>query len=309
MSSSLLAQITHNPFFHYHFPHDSPNNDPSPLLLSDFTPSLVRRPLFSSADIIPDVPLVPWAPPAWAPGGPAPPHDGWKTGVAICLASNVLSNVGMLLQKFSHQKVKEQELKRAALVEAIQDARRRGVMPSLYTGGRRGEQRVERDGELLGEQEGTSGLRETTVVGGVVGADPGKGGKSLGKGQQHVGGGGGVAVPSRDGTSTTILENGAPPAPAPATQGRGGGITASLEQELANFPRTPSTWKRPFWVLGFLLFLGGSLGNAVAFGFAPQSILGTLSPFSLLANLVLAPLILKEQVGFFGFFVLEGIVW
>ncbi|CAD7967037.1 unnamed protein product [Amoebophrya sp. A25] len=55
-------------------------------------------------------------------------------------------------------------------------------------------------------------------------------------------------------------------------------------------------WRQPLWVLGFSCFLGGQLLMPAALALAPQSVLSCLAPSGLLANSVLTPCLLGEQL-------------
>ena len=48
------------------------------------------------------------------------------------------------------------------------------------------------------------------------------------------------------------------------------------------------------WYFGLFLYVAGQALGALSLGFAPQSIISSLGPFSLVSNSVLAPLILDE---------------
>ena len=52
-------------------------------------------------------------------------------------------------------------------------------------------------------------------------------------------------------------------------------------------PRSPL--REPLWWLGMAVFVVGNLGDFVALGFAPQSIIAPLGSVSLLANALIAP--------------------
>lgn len=55
-------------------------------------------------------------------------------------------------------------------------------------------------------------------------------------------------------------------------------------------------FKQPFWVLGFILILSGSILDFIAFGLAPQTLLAPLAALSLVWNMILAPLFHNEKV-------------
>ena len=54
--------------------------------------------------------------------------------------------------------------------------------------------------------------------------------------------------------------------------------------------------KQATWKLGLLLIALGSIADFVALGFAPQSLVAPLGSFTLVSNVFLAPLLLKEKV-------------
>lgn len=59
---------------------------------------------------------------------------------------------------------------------------------------------------------------------------------------------------------------------------------------------TTSCFQRPLWLTGLVLMVGSGIGDFLSLGFAPQSIIAPLSSFTLVANVFLAPIILKESV-------------
>ncbi|GAA6056380.1 hypothetical protein JCM3770_005980 [Rhodotorula araucariae] len=60
-------------------------------------------------------------------------------------------------------------------------------------------------------------------------------------------------------------------------------------------PRTDKGFLRsPLWLLGFACQTMGEFGNFLAFGFAPPSVVAPLGMVSLIANVFLAPLIVRE---------------
>jgi Magnesium transporter NIPA len=56
--------------------------------------------------------------------------------------------------------------------------------------------------------------------------------------------------------------------------------------------------KNPVWVLGFMIFILGNIFNVIALQFAAQSLVAPLGSFSLVVNVILAPLINKEKWGY-----------
>ena len=55
--------------------------------------------------------------------------------------------------------------------------------------------------------------------------------------------------------------------------------------------------RHPMWILGFVIFLVGNLGDAVGLTFTPQSVITPIGSVSLVSNLVFARLLLKERIG------------
>ncbi|KAL6244515.1 hypothetical protein RBB50_008757 [Rhinocladiella similis] len=65
----------------------------------------------------------------------------------------------------------------------------------------------------------------------------------------------------------------------------------------------PSYLKSPVWWLGLVLMIVGEIGNFLAYGFAPASIVSPLGVVALISNCLIAPLMLKERFrkrDFFG---------
>lgn len=61
-------------------------------------------------------------------------------------------------------------------------------------------------------------------------------------------------------------------------------------------PKAPSTYlKSPYWWLGQILITVGEMGNFLAYGFAPASIVSPLGVVALISNCVIAPFFFKER--------------
>lgn len=61
-------------------------------------------------------------------------------------------------------------------------------------------------------------------------------------------------------------------------------------------PKAPSTYlKSPYWWLGQILITVGEMGNFLAYGFAPASIVSPLGVVALISNCVIAPLFFNER--------------
>jgi hypothetical protein len=53
--------------------------------------------------------------------------------------------------------------------------------------------------------------------------------------------------------------------------------------------------KSPYWWAGIILMVVGEMGNFMAYGFAPASIVSPLGVVALISNCIIAPCLLKEQ--------------
>ena len=53
--------------------------------------------------------------------------------------------------------------------------------------------------------------------------------------------------------------------------------------------------KQPLWMLGFVLLLSGTFLDFIAFGLAPQSLLAPLAALTLVWNMLITPIFLKER--------------
>lgn len=61
-------------------------------------------------------------------------------------------------------------------------------------------------------------------------------------------------------------------------------------------PKAPSTYlKSPYWWAGQILITVGEMGNFLAYGFAPASIVSPLGVVALISNCVIAPIVFKEK--------------
>ena len=68
------------------------------------------------------------------------------------------------------------------------------------------------------------------------------------------------------------------------------GLLGKSEKERKNYN------KQAVWKVGLVLIALGSFADFVALGFAPQSLVAPLGSFTLVSNVFLAPLLLKEKV-------------
>ncbi|KAI8233251.1 putative magnesium transporter NIPA7 [Colletotrichum sp. SAR 10_96] len=60
--------------------------------------------------------------------------------------------------------------------------------------------------------------------------------------------------------------------------------------------KAPSTYlKSPYWWMGQILITLGELGNFLAYGFAPASIVSPLGVVALISNCIIAPILFKEK--------------
>merc|ERR1719499_2731233 len=64
--------------------------------------------------------------------------------------------------------------------------------------------------------------------------------------------------------------------------------------EIIEVDRKQTVWCHKIWLLGFFIYVVGSIINGVALKFAPQSVLAPLRSFTLVANAILATKILGE---------------
>ena len=70
--------------------------------------------------------------------------------------------------------------------------------------------------------------------------------------------------------------------------------TAHMRNEGADGKPVKSMLKLPLWWLGLLLNVGGELGNMLAYGFAPASVVAPVGSVGVVANEVIAVVFLKE---------------
>ncbi|KAJ5145817.1 Magnesium transporter NIPA [Penicillium bovifimosum] len=82
------------------------------------------------------------------------------------------------------------------------------------------------------------------------------------------------------------------------TEGRGGGSssrgTSTGSKDAYNGNRK-SYLKSPYWWVGIVLMVVGEMGNFMAYGFAPASIVSPLGVVALISNCIIAPCLLKEK--------------
>ncbi|KAJ1967983.1 hypothetical protein IWQ62_001522 [Dispira parvispora] len=72
----------------------------------------------------------------------------------------------------------------------------------------------------------------------------------------------------------------------------------ALDAKPTQEPNTQGTayLRSRWWWLGMVLMVSGEIGNFMAYGFAPASVVAPLGTVTLITNVFLAPLILKERV-------------
>lgn len=71
-------------------------------------------------------------------------------------------------------------------------------------------------------------------------------------------------------------------------------LIMTMEQSQATGAGETEYLKSKLWWLGITLMILGEVGNFVAYGFAPASTIAPLGTTTLVANVILAPLMLKE---------------
>lgn len=83
----------------------------------------------------------------------------------------------------------------------------------------------------------------------------------------------------------------------PLTQSfRSSGSGWSENSDDEDMPKVASTYlKSPYWWLGQILITIGEMGNFLAYGFAPASIVSPLGVVALISNCIIAPLFFKER--------------
>lgn len=83
----------------------------------------------------------------------------------------------------------------------------------------------------------------------------------------------------------------------PLTQSfRSGASGWSEHSDDEDMPKVASTYlKSPYWWLGQILITVGEMGNFLAYGFAPASIVSPLGVVALISNCIIAPLFFKER--------------
>lgn len=75
-----------------------------------------------------------------------------------------------------------------------------------------------------------------------------------------------------------------------------GGSGWSENSDDEDMPKVASSYlKSPYWWLGQILITVGEMGNFLAYGFAPASIVSPLGVVALISNCVIAPLFFKER--------------
>ncbi|KAI8580576.1 hypothetical protein K450DRAFT_236283 [Umbelopsis ramanniana AG] len=79
-------------------------------------------------------------------------------------------------------------------------------------------------------------------------------------------------------------------------------IEATMKGSSSNRTQSNNYLHNPLWWLGIILMIFGELGNFIAYGFAPASTIAPLGTTTLISNVVMAPLILREK------FRLQGLV-
>ncbi|KAK1832269.1 magnesium transporter NIPA-domain-containing protein [Podospora conica] len=81
----------------------------------------------------------------------------------------------------------------------------------------------------------------------------------------------------------------------PLTGSFGSGDSGWTEGSEEDEQKAPSTYlKDPYWWLGQVLITVGEMGNFLAYGFAPASIVSPLGVVALVSNCVIAPIFFKE---------------
>ncbi|CAK7236676.1 hypothetical protein SCUCBS95973_009688 [Sporothrix curviconia] len=257
----------------YLIPTPAPPLPPPPLLassLSSWPPFSGGSGVFPSNGTVGD-----------GPGSDLPSNWSSLIGIVTAIVGNVLIALALNVQRYAHIRLhKEQQRNRERARQALRNAAKNG-------------QAMRRNKGSSGNGSGGGG----GGYGGGYGAVEGSGSRADGNEADDEGDAdvdGDDRAHARESDPLTAGYPRGSSSPAPSSSDTGSDPDA---------PRSTSYLRSPYWWLGQVLITVGEMGNFLAYGFAPASIVSPLGVVALISNCVIAPILFKEAFrkrDFFG---------
>ncbi|CAK7203549.1 hypothetical protein SEUCBS139899_006283 [Sporothrix eucalyptigena] len=200
------------------------------------------------------------------PGGDLSSNWSSLIGIVTAIVGNVLIALALNVQRYAHIRLhKEQQRNRERARQALRDA--------AENNGHTGKGKRRRKGTGGGEN-GNGGY----------GSVEGSGSRADGNDADDES--------DADGLNGRHAHESDP---LTADYQRGGSPTSNTSDSDPDSSGSTSYLRSPYWWLGQVLITVGEMGNFLAYGFAPASIVSPLGVVALISNCVIAPILFKEK--------------
>ncbi|KJR88660.1 uncharacterized protein SPSK_07021 [Sporothrix schenckii 1099-18] len=212
------------------------------------------------------------------PGGELPSNWSSLIGIVTAIVGNVLIALALNVQRYAHiQLHKEQQRNRERARQALRDA----------ANGNGGTNKKKRQGGSFDSRAGHGNGN-----GGRYGAVEGSG---SGNENRHNESDGHEADDEGDTNSDGHPAHESDPLTADYHRDDSESRKSTLSDSDPNSLQSKSYLRSPYWWLGQVLITIGEMGNFLAYGFAPASIVSPLGVVALISNCVIAPILFKES--------------
>jgi hypothetical protein len=206
-------------------------------------------------------------------GGGKEPLQNWSSliGIVTAIVGNILIALALNVQRYAHTRLHKQRLSIRRRARAAMKRVHRGGQPSSY-------------GTVDGNGNGNRNSSGSYGNGATISDDDGS--PDMPDDTREM-----------DPLSSSYLSSA-------STEG------GEDEEEAERQAKAASSYlKSPYWWLGQILITLGEMGNFLAYGFAPASIVSPLGVVALISNCIIAPLMFHErfrQRDFWGVVVAVG---
>lgn len=185
------------------------------------------------------------------------PLQNWSSliGIITAIVGNILIALALNVQRYAHTRLHKQRVSIRRRARAAMKRAQRGDQPTSYG-------TVERNGNGNSNGDGNGG----TIL-------------------------------DEDGTPDGIPDDSRETDPLTASFHSSASTEYGVDEEEADLQaKAASTYlKSPYWWLGQILITLGEMGNFLAYGFAPASIVSPLGVVALISNCIIAPLMFHER--------------
>lgn len=213
------------------------------------------------------------------PAGDLPSNWSSLIGIVTAIVGNVLIALALNVQRYAHIRLhREQQRNRERARQSLKDAANNNGSASKNN----------RQG-VGSSRNGNGG-----GYGAVEGSGSGNEGRYDGGDGHEADDEGDADNDGRHAHESDPLTTGYRRGNSPYSDNSEGRKSSSSDSD-PDSPRSTSYLQSPYWWLGQVLITIGEMGNFLAYGFAPASIVSPLGVVALISNCVIAPILFKES--------------